>query len=239
LKVKNWIIVALIGALTLSLVGIVAAQDSTANVEVTVWQRIEDDALFLSTRPEGGRWTTHRRVLDMSRISSSGRFRQGSAVTVAVPLPRREGGPSEPDFTPVYGQGQHNGVSYYAEESGFAYVYVDETGEDTRSRYYRFYLVCEESEYVHVSVYTSYLYDSFPGQDGDFLSVTYQIDDQPLVQENWKRTNKRQLNSHTYPDALQGGRTLRVWLPNAVKTFDISGLYDTVVQGNIDNCGGY
>lgn len=87
MKVKNWIIVALIGALTLSLVTIVTAQDSTtANVEVRVWQRISDDSLYLSTRPEAGTWTTHNEALDMSEISSSGRFRQSSFVTVAVPI---------------------------------------------------------------------------------------------------------------------------------------------------------
>ena len=59
---------------------------TTATVEVAVWQRVSDGALYLSTRPEGGRWTTHGEPLDMSALSASGRFRQGSAITVEVPV---------------------------------------------------------------------------------------------------------------------------------------------------------
>lgn len=60
--------------------------ETTANVEVTVWQRVSDGSLYLSTRPEGGSWTTHPTALDMSQLSLSGRFRQGRALTVAVPV---------------------------------------------------------------------------------------------------------------------------------------------------------
>lgn len=60
--------------------------ETEVNVEVTVWQRVSDGSLYLSTRPEGGRWTTHPEPLDMSALSSSGRFRQGSAINLAVPV---------------------------------------------------------------------------------------------------------------------------------------------------------
>ena len=56
-----------------------------ARIEVTVWQNVETGELYLSTRPEGGRWTTHQEPLDMSRMSPSGRFRQGDGVTVEAP----------------------------------------------------------------------------------------------------------------------------------------------------------
>lgn len=86
---KNLIIAALVAIVAVG--GALAfAQTRTveteAKVEVTVWQSVSSDALYLSTRPEGGSWTTHQTPLDMSALSSSGRFRQGSAIGVAVPV---------------------------------------------------------------------------------------------------------------------------------------------------------
>ena len=61
---------------------------ATATVEVTVWRRVSNPSLlYLSTRPEGGRWKTENTALDMSALSSSGRFHQSNAVLVDVPLP--------------------------------------------------------------------------------------------------------------------------------------------------------
>ncbi|MXW26385.1 MAG: hypothetical protein F4Z77_08875 [Dehalococcoidia bacterium] len=60
--------------------------ETEATVEVAVWQRIRDDTLYLSTRPEGGQWETHRDALDLSTVSESGRFRRSGIVTVAVPV---------------------------------------------------------------------------------------------------------------------------------------------------------
>ena len=73
----------------LSLVTSVAAQaePATADVEVTVWRRVSNPSLlYLSTRPEGGRWRTENTALDMSALSSTGRFHQSNAILVAVPL---------------------------------------------------------------------------------------------------------------------------------------------------------
>ena len=237
MKVKNWIIVALVGALTLSLVTIVTAQDSqTANVEVRVWQSTGDaESLYISARPEGGSWATLGTTpLDMSGLNSRGTFKYGD-ITVAVPLPRGEGAASESSsFTPVYGQGQHNDTYYYAEASGYAYAFVfDTTGSDTRV--YRFYLTCEETEWRHVSLLAperAYI----PGQIGEFVRVTYQLDDGPLVQEQWRLLTYRQLNSTFVPDGLREAQQITIWLANTARTFDISGLHDTVIQGNIDNC---
>ena len=85
MKVKDSIIVALIGALTLSLVSIVGAQDSTANVEVRVWQSTQDaERVYISARPEGGSWGETTR-LAMSGLNSRETFRYED-ITVAVPL---------------------------------------------------------------------------------------------------------------------------------------------------------
>lgn len=63
------------------------AEPATASVEVTVWRRVSNPSLlYISTRPEGGRWRTLNAALDMSRRSDSGRFHQSNAVTVSVPL---------------------------------------------------------------------------------------------------------------------------------------------------------
>ena len=77
-------------ALLAGLEGVAAqepAEPTAATVEVTVWRRVSNPSLlYLSTRPEGGRWKTENAALDMSALSSSGRFHQSNAVTVAVPL---------------------------------------------------------------------------------------------------------------------------------------------------------
>ncbi len=66
----------------------VSGEPATAAVEVTVWRRISDPSLlYVSTRPEGGRWRTLNTALDMSMESRSGRFHQSNAVLVEVPLP--------------------------------------------------------------------------------------------------------------------------------------------------------
>ena len=59
-----------------------------ANVDVTVWRRVSDPSLlYVSTRPEGGRWRTLDTALDMSALSSSGNFHQSNAIRVEVTLP--------------------------------------------------------------------------------------------------------------------------------------------------------
>ncbi len=57
---------------------------STA-VGVTVWERISNGQLYLSTRPEGGRWETHTPALTFSESRFEG-WMEGSAVTVDVEL---------------------------------------------------------------------------------------------------------------------------------------------------------
>ena len=90
----NWVIVALAGALTLSLITVVTAQDtSTTNVEVRVWQSTQDaERVYISARPEGGRWGDTLR-LDMSDLNSRGTYRYSDTM-VAVPMPELTPGPA-------------------------------------------------------------------------------------------------------------------------------------------------
>lgn len=97
MKVKHWIIVALAGALTLSLVTVLAQEPppeqptpeptTTANVEVRVWQSTRDAlSLYISARPEGGSWATLGTIpLDMSGLNSRGTYRYGD-ITVGVEM---------------------------------------------------------------------------------------------------------------------------------------------------------
>ena len=87
---KTTIIVALIAAIAIgSALGAFAATRTVrteADVEVKVWRSVATGNLFVSTRPEGGEWTTHNRPLDMSRLSESGSFYESSSVLVTVPI---------------------------------------------------------------------------------------------------------------------------------------------------------
>ena len=87
---KNGIIVALIAAIAIgSALGAFAATrtiQTEANVEVRVWESVRTGNLYLSTRPEGGEWTTHDdEPLDMS-LNDAGSFYQSSFVVVTVPI---------------------------------------------------------------------------------------------------------------------------------------------------------
>ena len=95
LKVRKWIVGVLAAVLALSAIAGVVAQEEppapeTVDVDVTVWRLIADPSLlYVSTRPEGGRWRTLQTPLDMSAVSTSGNYNQSNAVRVRVPV---EGG---------------------------------------------------------------------------------------------------------------------------------------------------
>ena len=85
MPIKNIIIGLLAVALALSVaLGVLATQEQTVSVDVTVWQNKSSGSLYVSTRPEGGSWTTHPGALDMSGESRSGRYWQSDARTVEV-----------------------------------------------------------------------------------------------------------------------------------------------------------
>ena len=59
---------------------------ATVNIDVTVWRSVRTGSHFVSTRPQGAGWTTFNTPIDLSALSSSGNFYQGSPVTVEVDL---------------------------------------------------------------------------------------------------------------------------------------------------------
>ena len=102
-RVKNWIIAGLAVALVAVSVGagVLAQASRTANVEVRVWEDVNDpERNYISARPEGGSWRALGTIpLPLTDgVSSTGRFRYGD-ITLAVPLP--EGSASQPRVTPT------------------------------------------------------------------------------------------------------------------------------------------
>ena len=73
--------------LTLSDVAVVGA----VRIDVAVWRRVETPFnaladLFISTKAPGKKWKTHNEVLDMSELSSTGKYHRSDLRTVAVEL---------------------------------------------------------------------------------------------------------------------------------------------------------
>ena len=86
---KRWGLAALVLVVAVGGTAFAVAQSTrTANVEVRVWEDVNDPLRnFISARPEGGSWRTLGTIplpLD-DGVSSSGRFRYGD-ITLAVPL---------------------------------------------------------------------------------------------------------------------------------------------------------
>ena len=93
--------------LAAALVAVSTAQsDSTANVQVRVWQSAQDaEGLYISARPEGGSWNTLGTIpLDMSGLNSRGTYRYGD-ITVAVEIE----GVAQPAPTPTPTPSESNG----------------------------------------------------------------------------------------------------------------------------------
>ncbi|MCY4391332.1 MAG: hypothetical protein OXE43_04675 [Chloroflexi bacterium] len=97
---KTAIVVALIAAIAIGgALGAFAATrtvQTEATVEVKVWQSVTTGNLYLSTRPDGGDWTTHSTPLDMSELSDSGSFYESSSVLVIVPIEAEIQVPADP-----------------------------------------------------------------------------------------------------------------------------------------------
>ena len=84
---KRWFLVFLVAAIAVGGAAFAFAQDSrTATVEVAVWRSASDPSrLYVSTRPEGGRWQTLEAPLKMKRLHPQ--FDRSNIVRVDVPLP--------------------------------------------------------------------------------------------------------------------------------------------------------
>ena len=80
--------------------GVHAQGQRTANVEVRVWEDVNDaSANYISARPEGGSWRTLGTIpLPLTDgVSSTGRFRYGD-ITVEVLLPNAPSSIANPEY---------------------------------------------------------------------------------------------------------------------------------------------
>ena len=86
---KRWFLVFLVAAIAVGGAAFALAQDSnTVTVEVVVWRSVSNPSrLFVSTRPEGGKWQTLDTALDMRGFSKDGKYNQSNVVRVEVTLP--------------------------------------------------------------------------------------------------------------------------------------------------------
>lgn len=95
---RIWIAL-LLAAIALAATVTVFAQsrtvETTAAVDVTVWKHAQTEQIYLSTRPADGRWTTHNTPVDLTTLSASGNFYQGSAIRVDVPVTVEVDAPAE------------------------------------------------------------------------------------------------------------------------------------------------
>ena len=85
---KRWGLVALMMVVAVGGTAFAVAQSTrTANVEIRVWEDVNDPARnYISARPEGGSWRTLGTIPIPLTDGQSGRFRYGD-ITLGVPLP--------------------------------------------------------------------------------------------------------------------------------------------------------
>ena len=84
---KRWFLVFLVAAIAVGGAAFALAQDSnTVTVEVVVWRSVSNPSrLFVSTRPEGGKWQTLETPLKMTRLLPA--YDRSNIVRVEVTLP--------------------------------------------------------------------------------------------------------------------------------------------------------
>ena len=99
--IKNIIIGLMVAALVVIVV-LTALAQSTATVEVRVWQSVDDaNSLYISARYAGGSWAALGTIpLDMSGLSASRAYRFGD-IAVEVPLPDAPAPTPVPTPTPT------------------------------------------------------------------------------------------------------------------------------------------
>ena len=263
--VKNWAIAALIAVIAIGgAVGAFAATrtvETTANVEVTVWQRVSDGALFLSTKPEGGTWTTHNTPLDMSTLSSSGRFRQGSAIKVAVPVtaevieePQDAPVTTTPTPTPVAftpWTGQHYARDYTISASAEPSTFTDEITTivlvlaERNSTYGDRPALAFACRRGALAVSIGGEYEVPISNLNDEWTITYRFDRRSSQTSTWSGENYWAISPAPESFITEARTASQVvilmtgWLASEAFTFDLTGVFDTPAQENLDRCGTY
>ena len=241
------LVVLLMGAVALG-AGIATAHDGGTEVRITA-MRLDDGRIeFALQERDGEGWG--ERILPSSRFfptTSSGRWLNSSPITVGQVASMSPSATAAPTATqPFTGSGALHGVIYVSTVDPFtdsrttgvtiSSSYVGDNGSDQHAL---LLVGCKEGALV-AWVFTDE-YHSKLEADGD--SVTYRIDSQSAVTEQWIISGD--LNTTVSPpDPASFVASLRVAQRLAVRTaetpvltFDLSNLFKTPAQVNIDNCG--
>ena len=264
---RNWIISALVAIIAAggALAALGVTQEVTTDVEIRVWQRISDGSLYLSTRPDGGRWTTHNNALDMSAVSPSGNFRQSSFVTIEVPvfvdLPEEPAPETTPDASPgstlgpspqptPEGAGETTaGGPYEGSGSGYAterdasgsvttYIYTPPDA-DFRSPGAAGTALIVRCLKGQLQTYLSGG-DLPTGNPGGGVGLAWSFDDDPWEPDGGVFGEELGTVLVDIPVTVTSGGTLNINIDGPLYlTFDLTNMFNSPVQWNIDNCGAY
>ncbi len=228
-----------------------AAQETTASVEVTVWQRISDGSLYLSTRPEGGTWTTHNTALDMSNVSRSGRFRQGSAIQVAVPVTIDAPEEYQPVIASNWWDNLTAKLRYHARESEF---FIGRIRTDVRIHGENEVLELDAVCFASGNAAFGFLLmtrDSHEVEVGTELVLNWRLNDEPFREVRVEVTLLGEAPalyfysslgfSEDWPNMMDGGvLSVRTELGGVLEDLiDLDSFRQTPVHGNLVNCGTY
>ena len=238
---KNLVIAILVAIIATGgvLSAIAASQtvETSANVEVRVWQSVSSGALYLSTRPEGGSWTTHDdEALDMSEMSRSGSFRQSSFVTVSVPVmvdveipepepaeettPEATSTPAPETSQALPGSGANDGDDWQYHESLSSWS-NNLLGDIT------LWIGCLELDLgTTVLPHASMHYDGYHFDDS--RRVSYRIDGGPVETESWAADyvsggTSRVTPSTAFLEKLRNADTLTIQILITTETLDVTG----------------
>ena len=262
---KNWIIAALVAVIAVGGAVGFAQSSRTANVEVRVWEDVNDpERNYISARPEGGSWRTLGTIpLPLTDgVSSSGRFRYGD-ITLAVPLPdgaARSAPAPTPSQTstptpsptataapvasgptrPVLGEHfQLNGLSYRAQRDPIDNVLT--TAVSSSTQYRDAYGLDQRAIFA---IFCTNGGEIQAGLSTDEYhrsgTITYRIDGNASVQETWVPVGKNLFwdPADRMFERLRGASRLLIRTSEInLLAFDVAGFHQTPVQPNMENCG--
>lgn len=247
--------VAVLGVAT----GVIVAQ-SNQTVEVRIQaMRLEDGRVeFALQQREGDGWG--ERVLPRARYfptTSEGRWLSSSPVEVAVPVSAATTPTPVPTATPTTtsgtfeGRGQLGETAYWTnrdeltdELTTFLMVVTPYTDDYGLNQSASVVVTCDDSTGRRGVWLSSDEYHSRSSK----VTVTYRIDTHDAVSGRWeafgdlgKAVTPSILNTtarDAFIDEMHGGSTLRIrTTATPVLTFDVSELFNTPAQVNIDRCG--